>query len=160
MFEELWQLALTEYDRLKGIDWKWQSMDGAMTKSPLGGEKKPVKTRPIGHVGRETFDRWSMVVECRWRSPAPMCLTRSCWPRIWMRSRSNVLSPRLTCHSISVSTKATRASPSIVKFASEAIRLTSRPRRINRPSPSIVAARHAVGKLSARTHGSTVLGSC
>jgi hypothetical protein len=24
---------------LKGIDWKWQSMDGAMTKSPLGGEK-------------------------------------------------------------------------------------------------------------------------
>jgi putative transposase len=39
VFEELWQLALTEYDRIKGIDWKWQSMDGAMTKSPLGGEK-------------------------------------------------------------------------------------------------------------------------
>ena len=39
VFEELWQLALSEYDNLKGIDWKWQSMDGAMTKAPLGGEK-------------------------------------------------------------------------------------------------------------------------
>ena len=47
VFEEFWALALSEYDDLKGIDWKWQSMDGAMTKSPLGGEKKPGKTRPI-----------------------------------------------------------------------------------------------------------------
>ena len=45
-FQELWELALTEYDELKGIDWEWQSMDGAMTKSPLGG-KKLGKTRPI-----------------------------------------------------------------------------------------------------------------
>ena len=51
VFEELWQLALTEYDQLKGIDWKWQSMDGAMTKSPLGGEKnreKPDRSRQVG----------------------------------------------------------------------------------------------------------------
>jgi putative transposase len=41
VFAELWELALTEYDDLKGIDWKWQSMDGAMTKAPLGGEKNP-----------------------------------------------------------------------------------------------------------------------
>ncbi len=39
VFAKLWELALTEYDQLKGIDWKWQSLDGAMTKSPLGGEK-------------------------------------------------------------------------------------------------------------------------
>ena len=26
------------YDDLKGIDWTWQSVDGAMTKAPLGGE--------------------------------------------------------------------------------------------------------------------------
>jgi putative transposase len=30
---------LHEYDELQGIDWEWQSMDGAMTKAPLGGEK-------------------------------------------------------------------------------------------------------------------------
>jgi len=33
------ELALGDYDKLKGIDWSWQSMDGAMTKAPLGGEK-------------------------------------------------------------------------------------------------------------------------
>jgi transposase len=56
VFEELWQLALTEYDELKGIDWKWQSLDGAMTKSPLGGEKNREKPDRSRQVGRETFD--------------------------------------------------------------------------------------------------------
>jgi hypothetical protein len=40
-------VASRTVDELKGIDWKWQSMDGAMTKSPLGG-KKQAKTRPTG----------------------------------------------------------------------------------------------------------------
>jgi len=51
VFEELWRLALEEYDDLKGIDWKWQSLDGAMNKSPLGGEKnreKPDRSRQVG----------------------------------------------------------------------------------------------------------------
>jgi putative transposase len=39
VFLKLWQAGLLEYDELKGIDWKWLSMDGAMTKAPLGGEK-------------------------------------------------------------------------------------------------------------------------
>ena len=39
VFLKLWKAGLMEYDDLKGIDWKWQSMDGAMTKSPLSGEK-------------------------------------------------------------------------------------------------------------------------
>ena len=39
VFEKLWRLALEEYDDLQGIDWEWQSLDGAMTKAPLGGEK-------------------------------------------------------------------------------------------------------------------------
>jgi putative transposase len=38
VFEELWALALEEYDDVKGLDWEWQSADGAMTKAPLGGE--------------------------------------------------------------------------------------------------------------------------
>lgn len=40
VFEQLWIDGLLAYDELKGIDWSWLSMDGAMTKSPLGGEKK------------------------------------------------------------------------------------------------------------------------
>jgi transposase len=60
VFQELWELALSEYDELKGIDWKWQSMDGAMTKSPLGGEKNREKPDRSWQVGREAIDvdRW------------------------------------------------------------------------------------------------------
>lgn len=39
IFEKVWSMALEEYDQLHGLEWKWQSMDGAMTKAPLGGEK-------------------------------------------------------------------------------------------------------------------------
>ena len=45
VFARFWEQGLTEYDQLKGIDWRWQSMDGAMTKAPLGGEKN----RPQSH---------------------------------------------------------------------------------------------------------------
>jgi transposase len=38
VFHELWRRGLTEYDALKGIDWRWLAADGAMTKAPLGGE--------------------------------------------------------------------------------------------------------------------------
>ena len=52
VFRELWRQCLHEYDQLEGIDWQWQSVDGAMTKSPLGGEKnrqKPDRSRQAGY---------------------------------------------------------------------------------------------------------------
>ena len=39
VFLRLWQAGVEQFDDLKGIDWEWLSMDGAMTKAPLGGEK-------------------------------------------------------------------------------------------------------------------------
>jgi transposase len=39
VFERMWQAGLQEYDELKGLDWEWQAMDGAMTKAPLGGKR-------------------------------------------------------------------------------------------------------------------------
>jgi len=39
VFEQLWGLGLERYDELRGIQWAYQAMDGAMTKAPLGGEK-------------------------------------------------------------------------------------------------------------------------
>lgn len=39
VFLKLWKAGLLEYDEVKGIDWSWLSMDGAMTKSPLSGKK-------------------------------------------------------------------------------------------------------------------------
>lgn len=38
LFQQAWQVLLHYYDRQLGIDWKWQALDGAMTKAPLGGE--------------------------------------------------------------------------------------------------------------------------
>jgi putative transposase len=39
VFLQLWQAGVARFDELQGIDWAWLSMDGAMTKAPLGGEK-------------------------------------------------------------------------------------------------------------------------
>jgi putative transposase len=39
VFVNLWATGLQEYDEIKGLDWEWLSMDGAMTKAPLGGER-------------------------------------------------------------------------------------------------------------------------
>lgn len=49
VFERMWQAALAYYDERKGLDWKWQAMDGAMTKAPLGGKMY----RPQSHGSRE-----------------------------------------------------------------------------------------------------------
>lgn len=38
VFFELWYRGLIFYDETKGLKLKWQSIDGSMTKSPLGGE--------------------------------------------------------------------------------------------------------------------------
>lgn len=37
VFERLWTSGLIEFDASVGIDFEWQSIDGAMTKAPLGG---------------------------------------------------------------------------------------------------------------------------
>ena len=39
VFRELWRTGLERYDELQGLDWSWLSMDGALTKAPLGGGK-------------------------------------------------------------------------------------------------------------------------
>ena len=51
VFEKLWALGLKKYDALKGIDWAWQSMDGAMTKAPLGGGKNRTQSHRPGQEG-------------------------------------------------------------------------------------------------------------
>ena len=44
VFERLWFAGVEQFDELQGIDWNWLSMDGAMTKAPLGGEKDGTKS--------------------------------------------------------------------------------------------------------------------
>jgi putative transposase len=38
VFQQAWLLVLVYYDLELGIEWKWQAMDGVITKAPLGGE--------------------------------------------------------------------------------------------------------------------------
>jgi transposase len=54
VFDKLWTLGLQEYDELKGLDWAWQSMDGAMTKAPLGGGKNGSQSHRPSQDGHET----------------------------------------------------------------------------------------------------------
>ena len=44
VFKRMWIDGLKLYDEKVGINWKWQSMDGAITKAPLGGKK--YRTKP------------------------------------------------------------------------------------------------------------------
>ena len=74
VFHKLWKYLLRHYDELHGIQWKWQSLDGSMTKAPLGGEKnrqKPDRSRQIGSeaVG---VDRRA------WRAPGRGRCRRQC----------------------------------------------------------------------------------
>ena len=54
VFRKLWETGLQHYDELKGLDWSWQSMDGAMTKAPLGGEKNRPQPHGPGQRRRQT----------------------------------------------------------------------------------------------------------
>jgi len=39
VFLNFWRAGVEHFDEVQGIDWSWLSMDGAMTKAPLGGDK-------------------------------------------------------------------------------------------------------------------------
>ena len=67
VFLKLWEHGLLEYDYFVGIDWAWLSMDGAMTKAPLGGEKdRPEPDRP-----RQTRRQTQRPGRRQWRAARP-----------------------------------------------------------------------------------------
>jgi putative transposase len=54
VFRRLWQVGVEQFDDLRGLDWSWLSMDGAMTKAPLGGEKNGAQSDRPRQVWRQT----------------------------------------------------------------------------------------------------------
>lgn len=52
VFGHLWAEALSVYDDLKGLEWTWQSVDGAMPKAPLGGRPRAPIPRTVASAGR------------------------------------------------------------------------------------------------------------
>ena len=88
VFVSLWARGLQEYDALKGLDWSWSAMDGAMTKAPLGGERTGKDPTDRGKLGTKR----SVLTEaagCRrgWPSRGPTGTTRSWLRRRWRASR-------------------------------------------------------------------------
>lgn len=53
VFTKLWQQSLVTYDEERGLELAWQSMDGAMTKAPLGGEKNRAESDRSWQIRRE-----------------------------------------------------------------------------------------------------------
>lgn len=47
-FERFFQSGVKDYDETVGIDWSFLSMDGAMTKAPLGGKRHRAKPHRPG----------------------------------------------------------------------------------------------------------------
>jgi transposase len=64
VFLKLWQVGVEQFDELKGIDWRWLSMDGAMTKAPLGGEKNGRQP----HRSRQTRGQTQPADRGAWRA--------------------------------------------------------------------------------------------
>jgi transposase len=67
IFEKLWREALAEYDCLQGIEWQWQSLDGALTKAPLGGEKNREKPDRSRQTGSQAFGAHRRGWRADWR---------------------------------------------------------------------------------------------
>jgi transposase len=64
VFLELWRRGLMAYAAVKGIDWAWLAMDGAMTQAPRGGENRgqePTRPRHERHPAPRAHRR-------RWRT--------------------------------------------------------------------------------------------
>jgi putative transposase len=57
----MWRAGLEEYDELRGIKWKWQAVDGAITKAPLGGQS--TGPNPTDRAKRGT--KRSLLVEAK-----------------------------------------------------------------------------------------------
>jgi putative transposase len=69
VFERLWQAGLLAYETLKGLEWEWQAMDGAMTKAPVGGKRH----RPQPHRSRQTGDETQSADGRAWHAPRGRC---------------------------------------------------------------------------------------
>ena len=54
VFAVFWREGLLAYDAVKGIDWTWLSLDGAMVKAPLGWGNRPQPDRPR-QLGRQAL---------------------------------------------------------------------------------------------------------
>lgn len=74
IFERIWRACLEHYDDLKGIDWRFQSLDSATVSAPVKGGTRPEKTRPIAANWAPSGTTSRTPTAFRWLRP---CLART-----------------------------------------------------------------------------------
>ena len=52
VFERIWAVLVEECEELGGVDWQWQSADGAMGKARFGGRKSGKTPRIVRKMAR------------------------------------------------------------------------------------------------------------
>lgn len=79
VFERVWAVLVENCVELGGVDWQWQSADGAMGKARFGGIASGRIPRIVGKTARNAA-RSSKRTVGRWASSSPvrMCMTPSC----------------------------------------------------------------------------------
>jgi len=91
VFEEFWKRGLIMYDNAKGLKLNWQSIDGAITKAPLGGEKtgaNPIDRAKKGR--REAFSPRDMEFLSELLFPGPTGMTQSSLEKRYRAFRKSV----------------------------------------------------------------------
>lgn len=56
LFAQLWGEALPVDDDLKGLEWTWQRVEGAVTQAPLGGKPRAPIPRTVVSKGASAVD--------------------------------------------------------------------------------------------------------
>lgn len=70
-FERVWRVCEKHYDDLKGIDWRFQSLDSATVSAPVKGGTKPARTLRIAANWAPSDTRSRTPTASPWRSLSP-----------------------------------------------------------------------------------------
>ena len=91
------------YDELKGLNLKWQSLDGSTTKAPLGGEKTGANPTDRAKKGRkEAFSRKEVEFLSELLLPGPTDMTQNSLEKRYKAFRSSVRKRLKEANKISV----------------------------------------------------------
>ena len=79
IFQRIWAVLIENCEELGGVNWTWQSADGAMGKARFGGTMSAPIPRIVGKTARNAARSWKPTAG-RWASwsPGPTCMTPSC----------------------------------------------------------------------------------
>jgi putative transposase len=79
VLQRIWAVLIENCAELGGVDWTWQSADGAMGKARLGGTTSAPTPRIAGKTARNAAQSWKQAAarSASW-SPAPTCMTPNC----------------------------------------------------------------------------------